>query len=210
MKDAVDRALATVVLRATSTAGKQVKGVRVTVDGEAVSDDGAPVEVDPGEHTFRFSADGYELGEAKMRVRSAERDRVVSVVLRPVSSSLSSGPGSSSSGPSIGGDPRTLGYVVGAAGIASLAVGTLFVFLAQSSYDDALSHCPAGPSSCDDTGVSGGQTAHRQAAIATVAFVVGAGALAGGVVLVVVGSRNSGSSVRVSAGAQGIRVGGAW
>ncbi|MEF3088139.1 hypothetical protein, partial [Bacillus altitudinis] len=65
-------------------------------------------------------------------------------------------------------------YVIGGGGIIGLGIGAVFGMLAKTSYDDAVSNCgapSAGTRSCNAAGVTEGDRADRQAAIATIAFV---------------------------------------
>jgi hypothetical protein len=74
------------VVVAAQHRGADVSGVRVYVDGNLLTDglDGRALEVNPGKHTFRFEADGFETSEQVVLVREGEHNRRVSVsVLRP-------------------------------------------------------------------------------------------------------------------------------
>jgi hypothetical protein len=61
--------------------------------------------------------------------------------------------------------------------------------VSDSTYKDALTHCglaatqSSNPYVCKQIGVDGGQTAHSQATVSTVAFIVGPALLAGGAYL---------------------------
>lgn len=80
---------------------------------------------------------------------------------------------------------RALGFVVGGAGVAGLAVGGVFGYLALQSRQEQLDQC-ASPSDCPDH--SGAATAHDAAVtrgtISTVAFIAGAAATTLGIVLI--------------------------
>jgi hypothetical protein len=83
-----------------------------------------------------------------------------------------------------GSSQRVAAYVVGGAGIVGLALGGAFVLSAKSKYDDSLNHCVSGsPNVCDATGVSQRDSARTSGNVATVAFAVGAAAVAAGAVL---------------------------
>jgi hypothetical protein len=80
---------------------------------------------------------------------------------------------------------RWLGIGVGAVGVVGLGLGTFFSLHAKSIYDgaNANGHCRTADNHCDPTGTSQRHDAITDANIATVAFVAGFVALAGGVVL---------------------------
>jgi hypothetical protein len=83
----------------------------------------------------------------------------------------------------VGNSQRTIGVVVGVVGVIGLGVGTAFIFSAKSSYNDSLTHCPTAKNVCDATGVSERDSALKSGNFATVAYSVGAVAVASGVVL---------------------------
>jgi hypothetical protein len=88
---------------------------------------------------------------------------------------------------------RTAGALVVGAGVVALAVGTFLGVRAKSTYDDTNSHCNA--SVCDAEGVRLTDQAKSSATGATIAFVAGAAALAGGVTLMLTSRRDSAVSV---------------
>jgi hypothetical protein len=102
---------------------------------------------------------------------------------------------------------RTVGVVVAGGGVIAAVLGAVFAFEAKSTYDAAMAHCPGGPSSCDPQGVQGGQDAHSQATVSTVAFILGGAMLAGGAWLYFTAPS---SAVQVSASASGVRIGGSF
>jgi len=73
-------------------------------------------------------------------------------------------------------------WIVGGVGVAALGVGTYFGLRAISNADKARDLCPAGD--CTDlAGETAADDAHTQATISNVSFVLGAAAVATGVVL---------------------------
>jgi hypothetical protein len=174
----IDALLPTLAFVVRDPAGGRVPGVMVAIDGEARGEllEDAPLAMDPGEHTFKFTADGYEPVEKRLVVREGTRgseEILLAPTARPEDGWL-------------GRDQRRVGYAVGGVGLGALLVGTLFGIKAKVTYDDATSpaRCPGGLSSCDQAGVDGVRTARTEAAISTVAFVGGAALLAGGIALV--------------------------
>jgi hypothetical protein len=74
----LDAAIPTVVFGA-KLGGKDVTGVRVTMDGARLVDvlDGRPVAVDPGLHVFRFDIEGQTPIEKSVLVKQGEKNRAL-------------------------------------------------------------------------------------------------------------------------------------
>lgn len=85
---------------------------------------------------------------------------------------------------------RTAGWIIGGAGIASLGVGAGFGInsLAQSS--QAKDHCDAN-NICDAQGIRYRDAAMKSGDISTITTIAGAGALLGGIVLVLTAPRST-------------------
>lgn len=77
--DELQRNVPTVVLRAVGAAGTEIVHVRVLVDGTPLVSalTGTPVDVDPGQHVFRFEAEGYAPSQQTLFVRAGEKNRMV-------------------------------------------------------------------------------------------------------------------------------------
>ena len=86
----VNGKLPTVIFEARDTAGNDRSAVRVTLDGELLTErlEGTAVSIDPGEHTFLFEAAGETAVTKKLVVRQGQKDRREAVVF------LSSAPAS--------------------------------------------------------------------------------------------------------------------
>jgi len=80
-----DEATPTVVLGARDGAGQDLTNAQVTMDGSPLAEslDGKPVQVDPGQHVFRFTRPGADPAEASVVLRAGEKNRVVGVTLKP-------------------------------------------------------------------------------------------------------------------------------
>jgi hypothetical protein len=176
--------------------GVKAEGLRVQRDGVEVAPGsfGTALLLDPGVHVFVVSLAGRE--DARVEVTLHEGDaRVVELAPGPVSSGHAAAAvtalppatvpvrGDGPSAPQRGGTQRTVGLVVGAAGVVGLGLGGVFGLLSKSTYDGATKHCPAGPTSCDGTGIKGGTTAYGQATVSTVTFICGGALLLAGVAL---------------------------
>jgi hypothetical protein len=80
-----DEATPTVVLGAKDDTGQDLTNAQVTLDGSLLAEslDGKPVQVDPGQHIFRFTRPGSDPAEATVVLRAGERNRVIGVTLKP-------------------------------------------------------------------------------------------------------------------------------
>ncbi len=142
--DEVDHAIPTVVLGARDPDGKDMVDVRVTLDGNPLTEhlDGKAIAIDPGNHTLRFEANGH-AHEEPIIAREGEKDRVVSVTLgepkarppvvtplRPLDTTTPDAPTSRA--------PSAATWVIGGLGVATLAaagvIGTLSLVQRQNLY----------------------------------------------------------------------------
>jgi hypothetical protein len=180
--DAVEAALPTVVVTAKNAAGALTEA-KLAVDGQpfAARLDGRATPIDPGPHTFHLeTADGAVLDQ---QIVVPEGEQNVRVALE-IHSSSDRGPTTTTdaapSTPARGtASPwKTVGWVVGGAGIAALGVGAAFGLVAMNDKNDAQCNaarqCRSGPLA----------DAWSAARVSDVAFVAGAALLAGGAAFV--------------------------
>jgi hypothetical protein len=209
----VEAALPTVIFEAKNAGGHDLSAVRVTMDGEPLLDklEGTPVVLDPGEHRFVFQSEGLRNAEETVVLREGERDRRVRIVLqsptRPSQESAATAPAEENH------TQGALGISLGAAGIAGLIVGTIFGFVAKSTYDDAVQNqCGGDPTRCSAQGAQDGRTAHSQATVSTAAFIGGGALLAGGALLFFTAPKSGDVSVSPAAasGGAGLALHGRW
>jgi hypothetical protein len=68
-----------VVFGAKDPAGNDLASVSVFADGVPIAStlDGKPVQIDPGEHVFRFETGGFHAVERQLLVRAGEKSRLV-------------------------------------------------------------------------------------------------------------------------------------
>jgi hypothetical protein len=183
----VDAAMPTVVFEVKDAAGNNLTAVTVTMDGQPFAPelDGAPLQSDPGEHRFVFSAHGFASTERKLDLREghkARRERVVLGNLRPaLTGEVPAAPATAASD---GSTQRLAGGVVGGAGVVVVIISSVFGLVSKSTYDHALSsECGNNPNACSAQGAQDGQTAHGQATVSTAGFVAGLALLGGGAFL---------------------------
>jgi len=174
----VEKAVPSVVLTAKSGAGQDLVDVKVTVDGQPLVSklDGEAVSLNAGPHTFHFvGADGTSLDQSVL-VKEGLKYQAIAVVLGPVPP-----PTLPSLPPDSGGSPgpwKTVGWVVGGVGVAGLALGAAFGFVALGDKNGA--HCDA--NNVCDAGSTGG--IKSAALISDLGWIVGGVLVAGGGALV--------------------------
>jgi hypothetical protein len=193
--DQTNAAIPTIVFEAKDAAGNDLSNVRVDMDGQPLTDrlDGSSLQVDPGEHHFRFTGSGGIVVDKTIVMREGEKERrervVVAVAAAPVATPVQAAPAAAAtsaleaSSEDPGASRRTIAYVVGGVGVVGLAIGTVFGLIASSSASSSKNECSA--TSCSNYGqsLSDYNSASSDATISTVGFVVGGLALATGAVL---------------------------
>jgi hypothetical protein len=219
--DELEKAQPTVIFEVRDESGNDLVAVNVTVDGQpfAARLGGAPLPVDPGEHTFAFEVPGQPRFEKKLVLREGEQGRRERVTIGPApeqagpavstessSTASSSAPGArSTSGPGV---QRVLAITAGIVGVAGLGVGSAFGLVALSKRDAARNVCPD-PLCHDGSGSSKWSDAKSAANISTVAFAVGgAGAVAGAVLWLT--APPVGQGTRVGFGPGSVQIRGTW
>lgn len=148
-------------LRVAISDAAKAQGVRVTIDRDPLRPalEGAPAYVDPGAHEVEASAPGFGPRVVTIVASAGKTVDVVIEPLAPLAPSVRDRLPETS-----GGGTRTAGLVVGAVGLAGLAVGTYFGLRALSLGHDVDRRCPASP--CGDlSAVDDNDRAHRYARI---------------------------------------------
>ena len=214
----INAALPTIVFEATDEAGADLIAVKVTMDGEVLTDhlEGTAIAVDPGSHKFVFESAGRPRTEKQFLIREGDKSRRERIVLDSAAggtgttapgATLTSSPAAPSSG--LGG-ARIGALVAGGAGVVALGVGTVFGLRSKSKHDEATKACPSSPCTTKE-GSDLWNDAISAGNIATIGFIVGAVGLAGGVALWFVGApESSGGSTQVGFGPGTLQVRGTW
>ncbi len=223
--DDVNAALPSVVLDARSGAGATLTSVKVTLDGEPLTDvlDGKAIALDPGPHTFVFSsAEGS--AEQKIMVKEGAKDVSVTAVLGATAPPPPSPPkpqGDATVPPPPAESPssmKTIGYVVGGVGLAGITLGGVFGIVAISKNSSANCH----PNDCSNSDAKPADrtSAQGSADIATVGFIAGGVLTAAGVAFVLFAPKDSKAdapptarwefSPRVGANGGGLWLGRTW
>lgn len=169
---------------------ERVKGLTLRRDGEALGAGALDVAlpIDPGSHTLEVEAPGRKRWSTTVEIAEGETRALQIPALEAVGDA------------SDGGLPlRTIGYGVAGAGVVGVVVGTVFAVNARAKWDEAQrDHCRG--TICDREGGALASDAKSAGNLATVFFVLGGVALAGGVTLIVLGGSSDATSARLDVG----------
>jgi serine/threonine-protein kinase len=186
----------------------RVTGLSVTRNGVAIGSElfGQAVPVDPGTFSIEASAPGKVTFKTQVELATKANQSVTIPVLEndtgaaastepapppvapvenvppvePPPTELDQPPADADTGSS----QRTIGLVVGGAGVVGLVVAGVFALKAKSTYDDSKAEClPADPNRCSPKGVELRDDARSSGNVATIAGGLGLAALVGGSIL---------------------------
>jgi hypothetical protein len=195
--DQVQTAFPSLTIRAVKD-GSDTANVKVIEDNEVVATrlDGTSLEVEPGEHSFRFETDGAPPVTMTIVVREREKDRVVPVTFVSPHHAAQTG-GEGSAGPS---RPVPVGvWVLGGVGVAGLATFAVLGTVGKNDESSLRSSCSP---NCSSDSID---KVRSEYVGADVALGVGAAALvASGVWYLLRPGKNEGEAV--PAAPQGITV----
>lgn len=173
----------------------------------------AAVPVDQGTWKISASAPGYEPFEVSIEARSGSSEpyiiNIPALTMRappaplPVSTQAKTSPTSAQAStdafnaarpPQVEGNgQRTLGVIIGGAGLVSAVVSGVFSMLAAGNNSESLDHCVArdgaGSNQCSAEGKRLRDDALNQAGIATVSGIIGVVAIGGGATLYITAPR---------------------
>jgi hypothetical protein len=170
----------------------------VVLDGEPLdaASLAVPRGLNPGSHEILVSAEGRR--PRTVAVAAAADGATEQIVVPPLDADAPASaapppappaPVATHSGAPSGNGLRLAGFVVGGAGIVSIALGAAFGLRAIGLKNDSASHCTG--ALCDTEGLGDRSDAQSSATISTIAFTVGLAATAAGVVLVLAAPRNT-------------------
>ncbi len=187
-------AIPSVVFAARDKNGNELSDVRVTIDGQPFTEqlDGKPVQLDPGSHTFGFTAQDYPPIERVAVIRAGERFRPVSVVFeRPeVATPKAPEPVTAPAAAPLPAEPGArkvpiATYVLGGVGVVAVGGFVGFRLVGSSDYDQLERDCAP---NCPDSDVN---RVKRSYLISNVALGVGAAAFVGAVAVYLAAPRES-------------------
>jgi hypothetical protein len=171
--------------------------IRVLRDGELVPREswGLALPTDSGDHKIEATAPGRKPWTTKVVVAGEASNVPVDVPVLEVAPAESkpAEPAPLAPLPSedktpasrAGSTQRTIGLVVGTAGVVGLGLSTVFTLKAKSKNDESKKndHCPADPNQCDQAGTDLRNQALTSARTATAFGIAGGVLLVGGVVV---------------------------
>ena len=176
-------------LTITLAAGARAPDLAIKLDGVVVTDAvGKPLPVDVGQHVVEATAPGREPRVARVVVgRDGEADRFTIDPLATTAPKETTRIVEVVRTTNDGRAQRTVGIVVGAAGVIALGVGAVFGLVATCHLSDAKAACHGSYPTCspgDEGPVRDAESAARDTAtVSTIGFVAGGVLLAGGVAL---------------------------
>jgi hypothetical protein len=188
--NSLEQRLSRLQLAVDTRAGKE--GLQVKLNGKAIplGSWDAALPVDPGPQTIEVSAPGYLPWKTTVEVTAGPSTASVEVPPlkpEPQTSATASPSASVTPEPPRGSNTqRVVGYVIGGVGVAGLAVGGVFAYLAYDKNQQSMDHCRKGEASaCTPEGVSLREDAQSAGTIATAATIAGGALLATGVTLLI-------------------------
>jgi hypothetical protein len=176
-------------------------GLTIRCDGKAIGGTslGTPMPFDAGTHHVEAQAPGRRpwSTSVELAVKSTIRVAIPDLEVAPEPPDSARVPPVEKSPPppdpasSSGTAQRVTGVALGVVGLVGVGVGSYFGLRAKDLHDDAESnHCT--PVSCTQLGANLTSDARENATLSTVAFSVGAAALAAGVILYLVAPKGKG------------------
>ena len=184
----------------TVNVASPVDGLTVTVDGTALRPAawGVAVPVDPGSHVVRAEAPSRKPFEQTLEIPTDGGHREVIGVPALEAAAAGGGDGGAPGDEHKSGffSGRNVGWMAAGVGVVGIGVGSYFGLKAFSDWDERNKACKPG---CTAAAKSAGESASSAATVSTVAFAVGAGALAVGAVLIFTSGGSDQRAARVPA-----------
>ncbi len=197
-------ALAPTLTTLTVTVAKtsRVDGLEVTRDGQPISSAewGVKVPIDGGEHLIEARAPNHETWSTHVNApaKSGGLTLSVPVLAKSVVPTKPDHPPSRTETPektaTKGSTQRTIGVVVGAAGVVGLGLGGGFALNAISKHNAAKKDCSGDETRCGPQGLADYASANDSADVATIALIAGGALLLGGIVLYLTAPRGTAST----------------
>ncbi len=167
-------------------------GLEVRRDGALVgqAELGTAIPVDPGPHVIDATAPKHTAFHQSIDVAGGGANQAVSIPELAVDAGAASTGGGEPGSSSPGSTQRLVGLVVTGAGVVGIGIGAVFGVIAMSKENTALGSDCTADKYCNQQGVQLGQDAHGAATASTIAFGVGAAAVAGGLALYFLAPKN--------------------
>jgi len=180
-----DSDVPTVAFSVQDPSGNDLSAVKVSLDGQPLAEklDGKALDVDPGEHVFRFEAVGQPTVEKRLVIVEGQKNRHESVMLgEPKVAPVVTGPvpiAPVTPRPPEGITRKGAGIALGATGLGLLAVGGVSGLLATLEWSSAKSACgPTFPVSCANLSAANSDRSTTMVASAVADVTLGLGAVA--------------------------------
>jgi len=173
----LEAATPSVVFAARDGAGRELPGATVRIDDDSnpLAIDGKPVPLDPGNHTFAFTADGFEPRTEAALIRAGERFRSIVVVFDPPPTPADAVPRTPAPAPGPRARVPVGVYVMGGVAAVGVAGFVGFRLWGASDFDDLSRTCKPDCASFSVDAV------RQKYLISTVSLAVGAAAAVGAV-----------------------------
>lgn len=168
-----------------------MSGITLQLDGAPFAEAELGVErrIDPGPHRIEYTIDG----EKRTKMVPVERGGSSEVTLDVPLESERKPRVTESAHP--GRTRRIAGLVTSGVGVAAMGLAGVLTLKARGDYKDALAdHCRGATDMCDEDGLRATHDARSRANVATVVTLVGAAAVAGGIVLYLTAPRGAEST----------------
>lgn len=201
----IERVQPTIVFDAKDATGRDVSAVQVAVDGQPVADtlDGTALRVDAGSHVFTFTVAGQLPVTQTFVLKEGEKDRRERIVFGPPpptpATPAAPAPAALPEVPPASGEPsnggKVLGLVLGGAGVAGIAVGSVFGLMTAHEASQQKTDC-ASATSCANyaSAASDHSSARTDGLVSTIGFAAGGALLAGGAVVFLLAGHSAASS----------------
>jgi hypothetical protein len=200
-----------------TTTTASTDGLQVRRDGAAVgqAEWGTAIPVDPGAHVIDASALNRTPFHQSVDVAGGATSTTVTVPDLAIASGAGGAAGGGDEASNPGSTQRIAGLVIAGAGVVGIGIGAVFGIVAMNKENTALNSDCTGDKLCTQPGVQLGQDAQSAATASTIAFGLGAAAVAGGLVLYFLAPKNPSTAtvgLRASSTPGGASLGlvGAW
>jgi hypothetical protein len=205
----INSGMPTIVFEVKDGTGRDLGGVRVSMDGQVLSErfEGSALSIDPGEHTFLFEVAGQPSVQKQFVIREGEKDRRERIVIGPIEPAAVPAASTGQEQEHGLGTQKILAIVAAGVGVVGVGVGTVFGVQAISKHNDAAQACP---NLCaDQAGVAMWSDAQSAGNLSTAGFVVGAVGLVGAAILWLTAKSPHGGG-QMGLGPGGLELRGAW
>jgi hypothetical protein len=179
----------TIIFDAKDGSGHDLSAVSVTMDGHPFADklDGKALPVDPGEHEFTFTVAEQPPVTEKIVIKESAKERHESLVIGtpppPPAVAVDMAPAPAAAAEGMG-TQKKVGIVLGAVGIAGVAVGGVFGLLTASAISKQKTDCASSANCANHAqAASDHSTWTTDGTVSTVAFIAGGALIASGAVL---------------------------